>query len=213
MGGADFLPMVTVQLAVFNEVNVVERLHGPCGAGWTGPRTSWRSRCWTTPPTTPSRWPRPSATSTAALGFDIAYLHRTDRTGYKAGALQNGLKTAKGEFVAMFDADFLPTVDFLRQARAPFRRRQDRLRPGLLGPPEPRLLPADPGPGHPAGRPLRLRAHRPAPLQRLLQFLRHRRHVAGERHRRRRAAGSTTPSPRTPTSATGPSSRAGGGST
>jgi glycosyltransferase involved in cell wall biosynthesis len=50
------------------------------------------------------------------LGWDIAYIHRTDRTGFKAGALDNGLKSAKGEFVAMFDADFLPTVDFLRQA-------------------------------------------------------------------------------------------------
>ena len=42
------------------------------------------------------------------------YIHRVDRTGYKAGALDNGLKVAKGELVAIFDADFLPQPDFLR---------------------------------------------------------------------------------------------------
>ena len=41
-------------------------------------------------------------------GIDIKYIHRTDRTGYKAGALEAGLKVARGEFVAIFDADFLP---------------------------------------------------------------------------------------------------------
>src|SRR5260370_30941317 len=45
----------------------------------------------------------------------IVYIHRTNREGYKAGALENGLKTSKGEFVAIFDADFLPEPDFLRR--------------------------------------------------------------------------------------------------
>src|SRR5207245_7618447 len=49
----------------------------------------------------------------AAQGIDIKYLHRTDRTGYKAGALEAGLTSARGEFVAIFDADFIPTSDFL----------------------------------------------------------------------------------------------------
>ena len=49
----------------------------------------------------------------AAQGFDIKYLHRADRTGYKAGALEAGLKVARGEFIAIFDADFIPTADFL----------------------------------------------------------------------------------------------------
>src|SRR5207237_4981491 len=48
-------------------------------------------------------------------GLDIHYIHRTDRTGYKAGALENGLKTAKGELVAIFDADFVPKADCLRK--------------------------------------------------------------------------------------------------
>ena len=45
----------------------------------------------------------------------IVYLHRTNRHGYKAGALEEGLKTAKGELVAIFDADFVPPPDWLRR--------------------------------------------------------------------------------------------------
>jgi cellulose synthase/poly-beta-1,6-N-acetylglucosamine synthase-like glycosyltransferase len=50
------------------------------------------------------------------LGFNIRLLHRTDRTGYKAGALKEGLKQAKGEFVAIFDADFIPHPQFLKRS-------------------------------------------------------------------------------------------------
>ncbi len=49
----------------------------------------------------------------AARGVDIKYIHRRNRTGFKAGALEAGLKTARGEFVGIFDADFIPTPDFL----------------------------------------------------------------------------------------------------
>ena len=49
------------------------------------------------------------------LGVPIDYIHRDNREGYKAGALQEGLKTATGEFVAIFDADFIPPADFLRR--------------------------------------------------------------------------------------------------
>lgn len=47
-------------------------------------------------------------------GFNIKHIHRTDRTGFKAGALKEGLKTATGEFVAIFDADFIPKSNFLK---------------------------------------------------------------------------------------------------
>jgi cellulose synthase/poly-beta-1,6-N-acetylglucosamine synthase-like glycosyltransferase len=56
----------------------------------------------------------------AAEGVDIQYLHRSDRTGYKAGALEAGLKVARGEFVAIFDADFIPRPDFLTQLMPQF---------------------------------------------------------------------------------------------
>jgi len=51
----------------------------------------------------------------AATGLRIVYIHRATREGYKAGALENGLHTAQGEFVAIFDADFIPQSDFLRR--------------------------------------------------------------------------------------------------
>ncbi len=47
------------------------------------------------------------------LGFDIHHIHRTNRSGFKAGALENGLKVASGEFIAIFDADFIPPENFL----------------------------------------------------------------------------------------------------
>src|SRR5262249_19065194 len=49
----------------------------------------------------------------SAHGVDIKYYHRTDRRGYKGGALEEGLRTGRGEFVAIFDADFIPNPDFL----------------------------------------------------------------------------------------------------
>lgn len=49
-----------------------------------------------------------------ARGVDAVYIHRVDRTGYKAGALDNGLKVAKGKLIAVFDADFIPPASFLR---------------------------------------------------------------------------------------------------
>jgi cellulose synthase/poly-beta-1,6-N-acetylglucosamine synthase-like glycosyltransferase len=50
------------------------------------------------------------------VGFNIAVFHRVNRSGYKAGALKEGLRFAKGEFIAIFDADFIPADDFLRKS-------------------------------------------------------------------------------------------------
>ena len=86
---------------------------------------------------------------------------------------------------------------------------QDRDGAGALGAPQPRLQRAHAVPGHPARRPLRHRAHRAQPLRRLLQLQRHRRHLAARDHPTTPAAGSTTRSPRTSTSPTAPSWRAG----
>ncbi len=115
VGGPDFLPMVTVQLAVFNEVNVIERLlDHVVKMDWPKDRLEIQVLDDSTDDTV--KVARAVCRQYRRLGYDIACLHRADRVGYKAGALKNGLKTAKGELVAMFDADFVPTADFLRQA-------------------------------------------------------------------------------------------------
>ena len=114
-GDATFLPMVTVQLAVFNEINVVERLMDHVvRLEWPRDRMDLQMLDDSTDDTV--KVAQAVCEKYRNLGFDIAYVHRTDRTGYKAGALDHGLKVAKGEFVAMFDADFLPTVNFLRDS-------------------------------------------------------------------------------------------------
>jgi cellulose synthase/poly-beta-1,6-N-acetylglucosamine synthase-like glycosyltransferase len=51
-----------------------------------------------------------------AAGVDIVYIHRSDRKGFKAGALRDGLRLAKGSLVAVFDADFIPAPDFLKES-------------------------------------------------------------------------------------------------
>ncbi len=115
MGDANYLPVVTVQLAVFNEMNVVERLVDYVAAmDWPKEKLEIQLLDDSTDETV--RFASAVCEKYQRLGFDIQYIHRTDRTGFKAGALSNGLKTAKGEVVAMFDADFLPTEDFLRKA-------------------------------------------------------------------------------------------------
>ena len=55
-----------------------------------------------------------------AMGVDIIHIFRDDRTGYKAGALKEGLAISKGEFIAIFDADFLPGKEFLKNTLAYF---------------------------------------------------------------------------------------------
>ena len=50
-----------------------------------------------------------------AAGLDIELIHRADRTGFKAGALENGLKTCRGEYILILDADFVPSPDMLKK--------------------------------------------------------------------------------------------------
>jgi cellulose synthase/poly-beta-1,6-N-acetylglucosamine synthase-like glycosyltransferase len=111
---ADELPHITIQLPLFNEMYVVERLLKAV-TQIDYPRD--RLEIQVLDDSTDETVKLASATveSYQQAGFDIHYIHRTDRTGYKAGALENGLKTAKGELVAIFDADFVPKPDCLRK--------------------------------------------------------------------------------------------------
>jgi cellulose synthase/poly-beta-1,6-N-acetylglucosamine synthase-like glycosyltransferase len=108
----DDLPRVTVQLPIFNEQYVVERLlDAVCRLDYPQEKLDIQLLDDSTDETVEVA--RLLVDRYVALGYPVTYLHRDNREGYKAGALAEGLKTAKGEFVAIFDADFVPPPDFL----------------------------------------------------------------------------------------------------
>ena len=107
-------PKVTIQLPIFNERYVIERLVDAV-ARFDYPHELLDVQVLDDSTDETREVARACVERYQALGFPIHYLHRTDRTGYKAGALAEGLKSATGEFVAIFDADFLPAPDFLRR--------------------------------------------------------------------------------------------------
>ncbi|MBA0084501.1 MAG: glycosyltransferase, partial [Acidobacteria bacterium Pan2503] len=107
-------PRVTVQLPIFNERYVIERLTEAV-ARFDYPPELLDVQVLDDSTDETQEVARACVERHAAQGMPITYIHRTNREGYKAGALENGLKTAKGEFVAIFDADFIPEPDFLRR--------------------------------------------------------------------------------------------------
>ncbi len=106
------VPFVTIQLPIYNEKQVAQRLIKQiCQLKYPSKRLEIQ----VLDDSTDS-----SAKTNQALveafqqkGINIVYVHRKNRIGFKAGALKEGLKTAKGEFIAIFDADFLPQKDWL----------------------------------------------------------------------------------------------------
>ena len=107
-------PRVTVQLPIFNERYVFERLTEAV-ARFDYPKELLDVQVLDDSTDETQEVARACVERHAAQGMPIVYIHRTNREGYKAGALENGLKIAKGEFVAIFDADFIPEPDFLRR--------------------------------------------------------------------------------------------------
>ncbi len=108
------LPIVTVQLPVYNEMYVVERLiSSVCNIDYPKERLEIQVLDDSTDKTTEIA--RGCVNHFREMGFDINCLHRENREGYKAGALREGLKSAKGELIAIFDADFIPPKDFLKK--------------------------------------------------------------------------------------------------
>src|ERR1700756_128192 len=108
------LPRVTVQLPIFNEQYVVDRLLlAVCRLDY--PREKLEIQVLDDSTDETVNVARELVEHYAAQGFQITHLHRTDRSGFKAGALHEGLKTAAGQFVAIFDADFVPPADFLQR--------------------------------------------------------------------------------------------------
>ncbi|HET6979164.1 MAG TPA: glycosyltransferase [Pyrinomonadaceae bacterium] len=108
------LPRITVQLPLFNELYVVDRLLKAVTA-IDYPREKLEIQVLDDSTDETVKVAEAVVAKYAAEGFDIHYIHRLDRTGFKAGALENGNKSAKGDLLAIFDADFVPKPDCLRK--------------------------------------------------------------------------------------------------
>jgi cellulose synthase/poly-beta-1,6-N-acetylglucosamine synthase-like glycosyltransferase len=108
------LPRVTVQLPMYNERYVARRvIELACGIEYPRDRLQIQVLDDSTDDTVEVA--RQAVEDMRRLGHDIVYIHRDNRHGYKAGALQEGLETATGEFVCIFDADFLPPPGILHK--------------------------------------------------------------------------------------------------
>lgn len=106
-------PVVTLQLPIYNEMYVIERLiKTVCEMDYPIDKLEIQVLDDSTDETV--EIVANIVKEYQLRGFDIHHIHRTDRTGYKAGALKEGLKVAKGEFVGIFDADFIPRKNFLK---------------------------------------------------------------------------------------------------
>ncbi len=113
-GPFETLPRVTVQLPVFNEFYVVERLIRAV-AKIDYPRELLEIQVLDDSTDETTEIARRCVAELQNEGCNIVCLHRDERTGFKAGALAAGLAVAGGEYVAVFDADFVPSPDFLKK--------------------------------------------------------------------------------------------------
>ncbi len=114
-------PIVTVQLPVFNEKYVVERLiDAVCQFDYPKDKLEIQVLDDSTDETIEIIQKKVEEWS--ATGIDIKQVRRPDRKGFKAGALQYGMDISKGEFIAIFDADFLPQKDFLKNTLPSFTK-------------------------------------------------------------------------------------------
>jgi len=107
-------PLVTVQLPLYNERYVAGRLLAAAGAlDYPADRLEIQVLDDSTDDT--AAIVAETAQRLRARGVNVVHVRRAERTGFKAGALASGLASARGEFVAIFDADFVPPLDFLRR--------------------------------------------------------------------------------------------------
>lgn len=110
----DELPFVTVQLPIYNEHYVAERLLNACAA-LDYPRERLQIQALDDSTDDTMEIVANAVRRLQADGVNIVHIHRTNRAGFKAGALANGFGSASGEFIAIFDADFVPPPEFLRR--------------------------------------------------------------------------------------------------
>src|SRR5437879_430111 len=108
------LPKVTMQLPIFNEVYVVERLLRSVSE-IDYPRDLLQIQVLDDSTDDTRELTASCVENLQSRGFNVELIHRVDRTGFKAGALETGLASAEGDFVCILDADFVPQPDLLRK--------------------------------------------------------------------------------------------------
>ncbi|WP_235292053.1 cellulose synthase family protein [Portibacter lacus] len=106
-------PFVTIQLPIYNEMYVVQRLVDNI-TKFDYPKDKFEIHILDDSDDETVAIAEAKVAEYKAKGFNIERITREKRTGYKAGALKAGMSSAKGEFIAIFDADFLPNPDFLK---------------------------------------------------------------------------------------------------
>lgn len=106
------IPVVTVQVPMYNELYVAERVID-CVASFDYPASKLEIQILDDSTDESKDLVAKRVSHWQEQGLDIKHIHRTNRSGYKAGALAEATPHARGEFIAMFDADFLPDKDFL----------------------------------------------------------------------------------------------------
>lgn len=113
-GHFDQLPKVTMQLPIFNEVYVVERLLRSVSE-IDYPKELLHIQVLDDSTDDTRELTASCVEELQGRGFDVELIHRTDRTGFKAGALETGMASADSEFVCILDADFVPNPDLLKK--------------------------------------------------------------------------------------------------
>lgn len=116
---AEEAPFVTVQLPMFNELYVAERIIEKAAA-FEYPKDKLQIQVLDDSTDETKDVIAKKVAEVAARGINIQHVHRTDRTGYKAGALDDAMDQVQGDFIAIFDADFVPEPDFLQKVMPNF---------------------------------------------------------------------------------------------
>jgi cellulose synthase/poly-beta-1,6-N-acetylglucosamine synthase-like glycosyltransferase len=118
-------PTVTVQLPIYNERHVVRRLiEAAINLNWPAERLQIQILDDSTDDTRQLVAETMAYYQARGAKMQLEHIHRTNRVGFKAGALQNGLASASGEFIAIFDADFIPPPNFLQKTIPSFSQTQ-----------------------------------------------------------------------------------------
>tara|TARA_B110001452_G_scaffold12654_1_gene10416 strand:+ start:7300 stop:8802 length:1503 start_codon:yes stop_codon:yes gene_type:complete len=120
---SESIPFITIQLPVFNELYVMERLL-KCINQIEYPREKLEVQVLDDSTDESVELTRRLVEDLKIDGLDIVQIRRKNRVGFKAGALKEGLKSAKGEFIAIFDADFLPQPNWLLQTVSQFENEE-----------------------------------------------------------------------------------------